>query len=223
MRPYEGIKIIDITHVLAGPFAAYQMALLGADVIKVEHPTDYDQSRDSGGDRVLNKQQMGTGFLTQASNKRAITVNLKHEKGREILKKLVRDADVLVENYRAGAFPALGLGWKDLERYNWVARYTLMRVFGRDEKDNSLEENDPWVVLWRRCFDRPPFEAHLRGGTEDVYGLERVAAQYGMLLNEHGVPTTVILEPGTHDWSYWKRAMRDILDWHASRFQYDPR
>src|SRR5207249_10703246 len=89
MRPYEGIKIIDITHVLAGPFAAYQLALLGADVIKVEHPIDYDQSRDSGGDRALNHQQMGTGFLTQASNKRAITLNLKHEKGREILKKLV--------------------------------------------------------------------------------------------------------------------------------------
>ena len=59
MRPYEGIKIIDITHVLAGPFAAYQLALLGADVIKVEHPTDYDQSRDSGGDRALNQQQDG--------------------------------------------------------------------------------------------------------------------------------------------------------------------
>ena len=111
MRPYEGIKIIDITHVLAGPFAAYQMALLGADVIKVEHPTDYDQSRDTGGDRTLNRQQMGTGFLTQASNKRAITLNLKTEKGREgSLKRLVKDADVLVENFRSGAFAALGLG-----------------------------------------------------------------------------------------------------------------
>jgi crotonobetainyl-CoA:carnitine CoA-transferase CaiB-like acyl-CoA transferase len=132
MRPYEGIKIIDITHVLAGPFAAYQMALLGADVIKVEHPTDYDQSRDTGGDRALNKQQMGTGFLTQASNKRAITLNLKHEKGREILKKLVRDADVLVENYRAGAFPALGLGWKDLEALNPRLIYCSMTAFGQE-------------------------------------------------------------------------------------------
>ena len=56
MRPFEGIRIIDITHVLAGPFAAYQMALLGADVITVEHPQDYDQSRDSGGDRALNER-----------------------------------------------------------------------------------------------------------------------------------------------------------------------
>jgi len=132
MRPYEGIKIIDITHVLAGPFAAYQLGLLGADVIKVEHPTDYDQSRDSGGDRALNKQKMGTGFLTQASNKRAITLNLKHEKGREILKRLVKDADVLVENWRSGAFPALGLGWNDLSPLNPRLIYCSMTAFGQD-------------------------------------------------------------------------------------------
>jgi crotonobetainyl-CoA:carnitine CoA-transferase CaiB-like acyl-CoA transferase len=132
MRPYEGIKIIDITHVLAGPFAAYQLALLGADVIKVEHPTDYDQSRDSGGDRALNTQQMGTGFLTQASNKRAITLNLKHEKGREILKKLVTGADVLVENWRSGAFPALGLGWNDLRPLNPRLIYCSMTAFGQE-------------------------------------------------------------------------------------------
>ena len=129
MRPYEGIKIIDITHVLAGPFAAYQLALLGADVIKIEHPTDYDQSRDSGGDRALNKQLMGTGYLTQASNKRAITLNLKHEKGREILKKLVKDADVLVENFRSGAFRALGLGWDDLRPLNPRLIYCSMTAF----------------------------------------------------------------------------------------------
>jgi crotonobetainyl-CoA:carnitine CoA-transferase CaiB-like acyl-CoA transferase len=132
MRPYEGIKIIDITHVLAGPFAAYQMALLGADVIKVEHPTDYDQSRDTGGDRALNRQQMGTGFLTQASNKRAITLNLKHEKGREILKKLVKGADVLVENWRSGAFPALGLGYDDLRPLNPRLIYCSMTAFGQE-------------------------------------------------------------------------------------------
>ena len=57
MRPFEGIRIIDITHVLAGPFAAYQLALLGADVIKVEPPDDPDQSRDSGPDLALNRGQ----------------------------------------------------------------------------------------------------------------------------------------------------------------------
>jgi crotonobetainyl-CoA:carnitine CoA-transferase CaiB-like acyl-CoA transferase len=132
MRPFESIKIIDVTHVLAGPFAAYQLALLGADVIKVEHPREYDQSRDSGSDRALNQQQMGTGYLTQGSNKRAITLNLKHEKGREILKRLVAGADVLVENWRSGAFPALGLGYDDLRPLNPRLIYCSMTAFGQD-------------------------------------------------------------------------------------------
>lgn len=112
-------------------------------------------------------------------------------------------------------------GWEDLKRYGWVARFTLTRVFGGDERDNSLDENDAWNVLWGLCFEEPPFVVHMRGGTEDLYGLERVAAQYAMLLNERGVPTTVVLEPGTHDWSYWWRAMMDILQWHGVRFEYD--
>src|SRR2546430_17318656 len=84
-RPFEGIRVIDVTHVLAGPFAAYQLAVLGADVIKVEHPDDPDQSRGSGTDKALNRCDMGTAVLTQASNKRSITVDLKLEKEREIL------------------------------------------------------------------------------------------------------------------------------------------
>src|SRR5207237_6800289 len=98
-RPFEGIRIIDITHVLAGPFAAYQLGLMGADVIKVEHPDDPDQSRDSGSDNALNHAGMGTGFLTQGSNKRAITLNLKSEQGREIRRRLLATAEVRVENY----------------------------------------------------------------------------------------------------------------------------
>ncbi len=131
MRPFEGIRIIDVTHVLAGPFAAYQLALLGADVIKVEHPHDYDQSRDTGGDRALNRERMGTGYLTQGSNKRAITLDLKHERGREVLKKLVAGADVFVENYRAGALPALGLGYDDLSALNPRLIYCSMTAFGQ--------------------------------------------------------------------------------------------
>jgi crotonobetainyl-CoA:carnitine CoA-transferase CaiB-like acyl-CoA transferase len=131
MRPFEGIKIIDVTHVLAGPFAAYQLALLGADVIKVENPREGDQSRESGSDRALNQQLMGTGYLTQGSNKRAITLNLKHEKGRQILKRLVGDADVLVENWRSGAFPALGLSYEDLKSLNPRLIYCSMTAFGQ--------------------------------------------------------------------------------------------
>ena len=131
MRPFEGIRVIDVTHVLAGPFAAYQLAVLGADVIKVDDPNDPDQSRSSGTDRQLNHAQMGTGFLTQASNKRAITLDLKTERDREILKKLVATADVFVENYRPGAFEALGLGYEDLSKINPRLIYASFSAFGQ--------------------------------------------------------------------------------------------
>ena len=101
-RPFEGIRVIDLTHVLAGPFATYQLAVLGADVIKVEHPDDPDQSRGNGTDKALNRAQLGTSFLAQASNKRAITLDLKTERDRDILKKLVATTDVFVENYQIG-------------------------------------------------------------------------------------------------------------------------
>ena len=133
MRPFEGVKILDCTHVLAGPFAAYQLGVLGADVIKVEDPNEPDQSRESGADMALNKARMGTGFLTQGSNKRSIALNLKTEDGRAALKRLVRDwADVFVENYRPGALRALGLGYEDFSALNPKLVYASMTAFGQD-------------------------------------------------------------------------------------------
>jgi crotonobetainyl-CoA:carnitine CoA-transferase CaiB-like acyl-CoA transferase len=131
-RPFEGIRVIDVTHVLAGPFAAYQLAVLGADVIKVEHPDDPDQSRGAGTDKALNRRNMGTAFLTQASNKRSITLDLKTEEDREILKKLVATADVFVENYRPGAFEALGLGYEALSAINPRLIYASFSAFGQN-------------------------------------------------------------------------------------------
>ena len=131
-RPFEGIRIIDVTHVLAGPFAAYQLAVLGADVIKVEHPDEPDQSREGGTDRALNRRNMGTSFLTQGSNKRSITLDLKQEDGREVLRRLVAGADVLVENYRPGAFGALGLGYEALAAINPRLIYCSISAFGQD-------------------------------------------------------------------------------------------
>jgi crotonobetainyl-CoA:carnitine CoA-transferase CaiB-like acyl-CoA transferase len=130
-RPFEGIRVIDATHVLAGPFAAYQLALLGADVIKVEHPAEPDQSRDSGDDRALNRAGMGTAVLTQNANKRAITLDLKQEAGREVMRRLLAGADVLVENYRPGAFEALGFGPEAVAAINPRLVYCSISAFGQ--------------------------------------------------------------------------------------------
>jgi crotonobetainyl-CoA:carnitine CoA-transferase CaiB-like acyl-CoA transferase len=130
-RPFEGIRVIDATHVLAGPFAAYQLAVLGADVIKVEHPLDPDQSRLTGPDHALSKHQMGTSYLTQASNKRSLTLDLKQPAGQDVFKKLVATADVLVENYRPGALNALGLGYEAMAAINPRLIYASMSAFGQ--------------------------------------------------------------------------------------------
>jgi len=131
MRPFEGIRVIDATHVLAGPFATYQLAVLGADVIKVEHPEEPDQSRINGTDKELNHRNMGTAFLTQASNKRSLALDLKQEKDRDILKKLVATADIFVENYRPGAFEALGLGYEKFAAINPRLIYASFSAFGQ--------------------------------------------------------------------------------------------
>jgi enterochelin esterase family protein len=112
-------------------------------------------------------------------------------------------------------------GPADLPRYSWIARWSLKRVFGPPSGDNSLAANDVWTVAMGLCFEASPFNVHLRAGTEDVYRLDRVAAQFGSLLNEHGVATTVLVERGGHDWIYWSRAMVSIAEWHGRRFAYD--
>ncbi len=111
--------------------------------------------------------------------------------------------------------------WDDLPRYNAFARWTLKRVFGSRRDDNALSANDIWVILGGAHFEAPPFAAHLRAGTEDIYGLNGVAAQFGSLLTEHGVPATIVLESGGHDWAYWRRAMMPLVAWHARMFAYD--
>ena len=130
-RPFEGIRVIDATHVLAGPFATYQLAVLGADVIKVEHPDDPDQSRGVGHRQGAQPPQHGHGVPDAGSNKRSITLDLKLEKDRETLKKLVATADVFVENYRPGAFEALRPGYEALAAINPRLIYASFSAFGQ--------------------------------------------------------------------------------------------
>ena len=114
MQAFEGIRVLDMTHVLAGPFSTYQLAVLGADVIKIEPVGNPDMNRGVGAVDSLSDAGMGSHFQSQAANKRAMTLNLKCDKGRQIFRALARDADVIVENFRAGAMERLGLGYEDL-------------------------------------------------------------------------------------------------------------
>lgn len=126
----SGIRVLDLTNVLAGPFAGYQLALLGADVVKVEVPGTGDLARHLGADRALIEEGLGVSFLAQNAGKRSITVNLKHERGREVFTRLVAGADVLLENFRPGVLERLGFGWPILKELNPGLVYCAISGFG---------------------------------------------------------------------------------------------
>ena len=98
MQPFEGIRVLDLTHVLAGPFCTSQLANLGAEVIKIEIPTHPDMTRDDGGVQKLNEDLMGTLFLSQSAGKKSLTLDLTSNDGKDIFELLVKTSDVLVQN-----------------------------------------------------------------------------------------------------------------------------
>lgn len=128
----EGVRVLDLTNVLAGPFAAYQLALLGADVIKVEIPGAGDLARQLGADAALNEERLGVSFLAQNGGKRSLTINLKSQRGREVLLRSVAQADVLVENFRPGVLDRLGVGWDRLRETNPRLVYCAISGFGQE-------------------------------------------------------------------------------------------
>ncbi len=127
----EGVRVLDVTTVLAGPFAAYQLGLLGADVIKVEIPGAGDLARDMGDDEYLKSNSMGAAFVAQNSGKRSVTIDLKSAGGREVFARLVDDADVLVENMRPGVLDRLGFSWAVLHERNPALIYCAVSGFGQ--------------------------------------------------------------------------------------------
>ena len=130
-KALSGIRVLDLTNVLAGPLCAYQLALLGAEVIKVEMPEGGDLARQLGADAALNRGRMGASFLAQNGGKKSITVNLKSDSGKDVLRRLLGSADVLVENFRPGVMDRLGLGYADLRVINRALVYCALSGFGQ--------------------------------------------------------------------------------------------
>jgi CoA:oxalate CoA-transferase len=131
----SGVRVLDLTNVLAGPFATLHLALLGAEVIKIENPKDGDLARKLGCVPELNDQLMGTSFLAQNANKKSVTLNTKSPEGKEIFKRLVKTADVLVENFRPDVMGRLGLGYDVLADLNPRLIYCAISGFGQTGPD----------------------------------------------------------------------------------------
>ncbi|WNV74161.1 CaiB/BaiF CoA-transferase family protein [Geodermatophilus sp. DSM 44513] len=141
----DGVRVLDLTNVLAGPFAGYQLALMGADVVKVEVPGTGDLARALGADPDLSARGLGVSFLAQNAAKRSVTVDLKHERGREVFARLVASADVLLENFRPGVLARLGFGWERLRALRPELVYCAVSGFGQTGPMRDLPAYDQIV------------------------------------------------------------------------------
>lgn len=148
-KPLEGVRVLDLTNVLAGPFCCHQLVHLGAEVIKVEAAGRGDLARQLGGDPELNKRGMGVSFLAQNAGKKSVTVNLKHEQGKALFRRLVETADVVVENFRPGVMDRLGVGYEALRSVRPDLVYCAISGFGQD---------GPWV-------HRPAYDQIIQGAS----------------------------------------------------------
>jgi formyl-CoA transferase len=159
--PLRGIRVLDLTNVLAGPFCCHQLAHLGAEVIKVEAAGRGDLARQLGADAELNARNMGVSFLAQNAGKKSVTVNLKHADGKALFLRLVGTADVVVENFRPGVMDRLGVGYDALRAHRPDLIYCAISGFGQD---------GPWV-------ERPAYDQIIQGisGVMSITGDARSA------------------------------------------------
>ncbi|MDR6378632.1 CaiB/BaiF CoA transferase family protein [Paraburkholderia caledonica] len=151
--PLQGIRVLDVSQVMAGPFACMMLADLGADVIKVE-PPEGDQTRGSMGFKMKGPDSMG--FLNLNRNKRSVTLDLKSDEGRELFYKLAKTADVIVENYRPGVVQRLRIDYESIKAINPKIVYASISGFG---------QSGPWA-------SRPGFDlmAQAMSGVMSVTG-----------------------------------------------------
>ena len=144
MQAFEGVRVLDFTHVYAGPFATYQLAIMGAEVIKIEPPGIPDVMREIGVDEARNEQGLGSSYIFNNQGKRAITLNLNAPEGKAIATELIESADVLVENYTHGLGP-FELGPEQALAINPRLIYCEMTGFGKDNAFSGRPAYDPVI------------------------------------------------------------------------------
>ncbi len=131
MQAFDGINVVDFTHVLAGPFSTYQLAVMGASVTKIESPRSGDMMRPEGYSDAMESVGRGTQFICQNGNKRSLAVDLGTEDGVGVVRELLKTADVVVENFRGGVLERKGLGYEDVTAINPGVIYCSITGFGR--------------------------------------------------------------------------------------------
>ncbi len=146
MRTFEGIRIIDFTQAIAGPFATFQLALMGADVIKVEQPGTGDQGRQMYPlDGAYKEAGFSAIYMSANAGKRSVTLDLKHPDAADVVRRLVQDADVVVENFKAGTMDRMGFGSAALRAINPKLIYCSVTGFGQTGPRAKAAAYDPTI------------------------------------------------------------------------------
>ena len=127
----SGVRVLDLTNIIAGPLCSHQLATLGAEVIKIEVPGTGDLARKMGADPGLGAKLMGASFLALNAGKKSLTLNLKKRRGKDVFLRLARDTDVVLENFRPGAMKKLGLDYPALKAVNPGVVYCAVSGFGQ--------------------------------------------------------------------------------------------
>jgi crotonobetainyl-CoA:carnitine CoA-transferase CaiB-like acyl-CoA transferase len=183
-QPFKGMRVLDLTRVVASPFAAYQLGLLGADVIKIEDPQSRgDTMRYRRGSKpAYGREGMATFYLSQSANKRSMTLNLRTPRGREIFLAMARDADVVIENLRTGAMARYGLGYEQLREINPRLVYCSVTGYGATGPKQEHGAYDPVVqaASGLMSVNGTPETAPLKVGAPVVDYGAGLAAAFGL-------------------------------------------
>ncbi len=131
-QPLAGMRVVDLSQVLAGPFATYQLSLFGAEVLKIEKPGEGDWTRNGGPDQALSDMGMGLNFLAHNAAKKSVTLDLKAPEGLAALKRLIATADIFVENFKPGVADRLGLGFDAVRALRSDIVYCSISAYGQD-------------------------------------------------------------------------------------------
>jgi crotonobetainyl-CoA:carnitine CoA-transferase CaiB-like acyl-CoA transferase len=143
-KPFAGVKILDFTRVLAGPYASYQLALLGADVVKVESREGDDMRFGNRAD-PWEKRGLAAPWVAVNAGKRSITMDLKQPKAIEVIKRMVPKVDVVMENFRPGVMDKLGIGYETLKQINPRLIYAAVSGFGQVGPDKATAAFDGMI------------------------------------------------------------------------------
>ena len=158
-KPFTGVKILDFTRVLAGPYGSYQLALLGADVIKVES-RDGDDMRFGNRANDWEKRGLAAPWVAVNAGKRSITLDLKKPKALEVIKRLVGKADVVMENFRPGVMDKLGIGYETLKAINPRLIYCAVSGFGQVGPQRATAAFDGMIQAMSGLMSITGFEAN---------------------------------------------------------------